>query len=92
MKTIELEAALGTGAAAGLIEALRESRGAELRLDASKVESLGAACLQALLAGAAAWKQDGAKLTLAAPSEAFRADAATMGAAALLAELEEAAA
>lgn len=82
--TIRLDPVLDTAAAGPLIEAIRARRGAPLRLDASEVRVLGAACLQALLAAEAAWRADGGAFALVDPSESFRADAATLGAAARL--------
>ncbi len=87
---LPLPATLTTDAAASLIDDLRARRGAALRIDASGVDVLGGACLQALLSAAAAWRDAGAPLSVIGASEAFRADAARLGAGNLIALIEEA--
>ena len=58
-------------AAAPLAAELSGARGADLALDASQVERVGAQCLQVLLSAAATWCADGRELTIAQPSAAF---------------------
>jgi len=62
-------------AAAPLAAGLVAARGANLVLDASGVERVGAQCLQVLLSAAATWSADGQELAIESPSPAF-ADAA----------------
>ena len=66
-------------AAAPLAAELIAARGADLALNASQVERVGAQCLQVLLSAAATWRADGAELTLEEPSPASADAVATAG-------------
>src|SRR4029077_21112095 len=77
---ITLPAVLDLRAAAPLKADLQTRMGAPLDVDASKVERLGASCLQVLLAFSAAWPAEAYSLRFTAPSDAFREDARLMGA------------
>lgn len=69
--TITLPTELDIKAAAPLAAELTGLRGADLRLDLSQVERVGAQCLQVLLSAAATWNADGAELAVEEPSPAF---------------------
>jgi chemotaxis protein CheX len=69
--TVDLPQVLDLTAAAPLTEQLLSLRGLDLSVDASRVARLGGQCLQVLLACAATWKADGAKLELVGESDAF---------------------
>lgn len=71
--TLVLPARLDLTVARTLTRSLRDRAGAPLALDASQVELLGGLGLQVLLAAAREWGRRGARLTLAARSEAFDA-------------------
>jgi chemotaxis protein CheX len=66
-----LASELDIKAAAPLAAGLIAARGADLVLDASQVERVGAQCLQVLLSAAATWGADGQELAIEAPSAAF---------------------
>lgn len=92
MNEIVLNSSLRTEQAGQLLDSLKAAKGADLRIDASKVEFLGGVCLQSLLAAAETWRADAASFAITDPSEAFIRDAATLGASSLLSlEGEEAA-
>lgn len=63
----ELDIKAAVPLAAGLVAA----RGADLVLDASQVERVGAQCLQVLLSAAATWSADGHALAIEHASPAF---------------------
>jgi chemotaxis protein CheX len=69
-------------AARPLASELSSLRGRPVRLDASRVERLGALCLQVLLSARLTWAADGAPLTIAGASPAFEEQVARLGAAA----------
>ena len=66
-----LASELDIKAAAPLAAGLIAARGADLVLDASQVERVGAQCLQVLLSAAATWSADGQELAIEQPSAAF---------------------
>lgn len=68
-RKMQLPAVLDLRAAAPLAKSLLSRRGAELAIDASRVQRVGAQCLQVLLAAAATWKTDGLRLQLMKPTE-----------------------
>ncbi|HKT53921.1 MAG TPA: STAS domain-containing protein [Caulobacteraceae bacterium] len=68
---ITLQAILDLTAARSLAGELLARRGAPLSLDASKVERLGALCLQVLLSARVTWMRDGQPLTIKDVSPAF---------------------
>jgi chemotaxis protein CheX len=68
---LQLPEVLDLTAAAPLAQSILSRRGAELKVDASKVRRVGAQCLQVLLAAAATWKMDGVRLSLTKPTEEF---------------------
>ena len=70
-RQLQLPQVLDLTAAAPLAQSLLSRRGADLIVDASRVQRVGAQCLQVLLAAAATWKADGARLRLVKPSDAF---------------------
>ena len=77
---VPLPQILDLRAAAPLARELLALRGMPVALDASRVERLGALCLQALLSAQMMWRADGAPLTLINPSPAFLECAASLGA------------
>ena len=74
-----LPSELDIKAAAPLAASLIAARGADLALNASQVERVGAQCLQVLLSAVATWSADGQELTIAEPSPAFSDAIATAG-------------
>ena len=72
-------------AAGPLLELVRSRRGAPLRIDGSRVERLGAQCLQVLLAAQAAWAEDGHLFDIRDSSTALQDGFALMGAHSLIA-------
>ena len=66
-----LPSELDIKAAAPLAAELVTARGADLALNASQVERIGAQCLQVLLSAAATWSADGLELGIEHPSAAF---------------------
>ena len=65
--------------AAPLAEQFLKLVGEPLAVDASRVQRLGASCLQVLLAAARTWKTEGDALTLANPSPRFLEDLHLLG-------------
>src|SRR5262249_43076649 len=65
---LRLPEVLDLRAAAPLAQSFLSHRGKELVVDASRVERVGAQCLQVLLAAAATWATDGARLSLGRPT------------------------
>ena len=78
-RTIELPEALDLPAAASLAESLLKHVGEDLAIDASKVQRLGASCLQVLLSAVRTWKAESTSLTLANGSERFIDDLRLLG-------------
>jgi len=68
---IHLVETLDLLAAAGLARDLRDSRGNEVRIDASQVLHLGAQCLQVLLSAAQTWREDKIAMTISDESPGF---------------------
>jgi chemotaxis protein CheX len=74
-----LPEALDLPAAASLKESLVKLVGQDLIIDASKVQRLGASCLQVLISAARTWKAESTSLTLAHGSERFIDDLRLLG-------------
>jgi len=70
-KRLQLPEVLDLTAAAPLAQSFLSHRGAELSVDASRVQRVGTQCLQVLLAAAATWKMDGVRLCLVNPTAEF---------------------
>lgn len=70
-KTYMLLEVLDIKAALPLAEGLLAQRGAELMIDASRVERLGAQSLQILLSAVSTWHADGLSIEFIEPSESF---------------------
>ncbi len=68
---LQLEAVLDLNAAAGLRADLLSRRGADLVIDASMVQRVGAQCLQVLIAAGKTWQHDGQNLSIGAASPGF---------------------
>ena len=79
---LELPEVLDLRAAAPLASEFLARRGAELRVDASRVRKLGGQCLQVLLSAAMTWKADEIDLSIGDPSSEFLAGLAMLGIAA----------
>ena len=79
LRTIELAEALDLPAAVSLAESLLKLVGEDLAIDASKVQRLGASCLQVLLSAERTWKAEGTSLTLAQSSPRFIDDLRLLG-------------
>jgi chemotaxis protein CheX len=75
----ELPAALDLNAAGPLAEALHKHVGEDLVIDGSKVQRLGASCLQVLLAAARSWAAEGAALSLDNPTPRLVEDLRLLG-------------
>ncbi len=78
-RVIELPENLDMPAAAALAEAVLKRVGEPLAVDASRVQRLGASCLQVLLAAARTWKAEGDALTLSSASPRFLEDLKLLG-------------
>jgi len=68
---LDLPAVLDLKAAAPLASAFLERRGAEITVDASRVEKLGGQCLQVLLSAAFTWRADEAPFGIVDASSGF---------------------
>ncbi len=78
-RVLELAAALDLTAAVPLAEQLMKCIGEDLSLDASKVQRLGASCVQVLRSAARTWSREGASLTIEQPSQRFLEDLGLLG-------------
>jgi chemotaxis protein CheX len=78
--TLTLPAILDLKAARPLADQFLALRGGAVRVDASKVERLGALCLQVLLSAQITWAGDRQALTLKDPSPALEDQARCLGA------------
>ena len=78
-RTLELPEALDLPAAKSLAESFLKLGGEDLAIDASKVQRLGASCLQVLLSAARTWQAEGASLILARASPRFIDDLRLLG-------------
>ncbi|MBY0422066.1 MAG: STAS domain-containing protein [Parvularculaceae bacterium] len=79
IRSICLPPQLDLPAAGPLARELLAARGTEVAIDASKVERFGALCLQVLLSAQKTWTEDGRRLAVIAPSEAFTLGLARFG-------------
>ena len=77
--TIELASMLDLRAAKPLADQLLALRGSSVKLDASKVEKLGAQCVQVFLSAGRTWEADGSDIEVVDPSPAFLAALGVMG-------------
>ncbi|MEW6436715.1 MAG: STAS domain-containing protein [Pseudomonadota bacterium] len=68
---LTLDSVLDLKATTPLTEQLLAHRGADIVVDASAVERLGAQSLQVLLSALATWQADGHQLQFRQPSDAF---------------------
>lgn len=75
----ELPESSASETAGGLAQSLLDLRGQHLLIDASGVERIDTPCLQVLLGAAKQWVEDGVKLTLETPSEAFENSISLLG-------------
>jgi chemotaxis protein CheX len=75
----ELPPALDLNAAGPLSEALQKHIGDDLVLDGSKVQRLGASCLQVLLAAARTWSVEGSAISLDNPTPRLVEDLRLLG-------------
>jgi chemotaxis protein CheX len=78
-RVIELPETLDMPAASSLAESFAKLVGEPLAVDASRVQRLGASCLQVLLAAARTWKTEGDALSLVEPSPRFLEDLNLLG-------------
>jgi chemotaxis protein CheX len=78
-RVIELPENLDMPIAAHLVESFSKCVGQPLSVDASRVQRLGASCLQVLLAAARTWKAEGHALSLVNPSPRFLEDLKLLG-------------
>jgi chemotaxis protein CheX len=78
-RTLELPEALDLPAAAALAAAFLKLAGEDLTIDASKVQRLGASCLQVLLSAVRTWRAEGTALSLAQSSPRFIDDLRLLG-------------
>jgi chemotaxis protein CheX len=77
--TLELEDRLDLRAAGTLADSLLDHRGADLVLDAARVEQIGALAVQAIRAAARSWAQDGHALTFVNASNDLADQLALLG-------------
>src|SRR5262245_32609973 len=68
---LQLPEVLDLLAATPLVKSLLERRGADIVIDASSVQRVGAQCAQVLLSAAAAWNGDGHSLAIVNRSPGF---------------------
>ncbi len=78
-QTIELSDNLDMPLAAPLAQAFTRHVGSPVVIDASRVNRLGASCLQVMLSAARTWKAQGDALTLKDPSPRFLEDLGLLG-------------
>ncbi len=78
-RVIELPEFLDMPVAAQLADAFLKAVGEPVALDASRVQRLGASCLQVMLAAARTWKVEGDPLSLQDPSPRFLEDLNLLG-------------
>jgi chemotaxis protein CheX len=71
VKIVPLPETLGLRAAGPLAASLLEARGSTVKLDASKVQSIGAQCMQVIFSARQTWDRDGNNLTIKNPTEEF---------------------
>jgi anti-anti-sigma regulatory factor len=76
---VMLPARLDSAAAVSLARALADRQGADVVLDASAVELLGARAMQTLLVASAAWRAGGRTLSVVNLPAAMRAQLADLG-------------
>jgi len=76
---LTLEPVLDLRAAKPLTDELLTLKGADLNVDASKVERIGAQCAQVLLSAMKTWEADHHAFSLVDESEAFRDGASLLG-------------
>ena len=76
---LTLDSVLDLRAAKPLAEAFLNVKGADIVVDASKVERIGAQCAQVLLSAMKTWEADHHTLSFIDESEAFREGAALLG-------------
>ncbi len=69
--TVSLPPVLDITAAGPLAAELMGARGKDISVDASKVEKIGAQCIQVLLSAAATWAHDGMEFELSRPTDAL---------------------
>lgn len=69
--TVALPSVLDITAAGPLASEFLKVRGKDVTVDASKVERVGAQCIQVLLSAVATWTLDGVEFDLANPSSAL---------------------
>jgi len=65
--------------AAPLAASLLAARGNQVVIDASRVEKVGAQCVQVLLSAHATWLRDGASFNISSPSRGFVDSLETLG-------------
>jgi chemotaxis protein CheX len=70
-KTVPLPETLGLRAAGPLAASLLAARGAAVKLDASKVQSIGAQCMQVIFSARQTWERDGNNFTIENPTAEF---------------------
>ena len=78
-RVIELPENLDMPVAAPLAEAFGKLVSAPVEIDASRVNRLGASCLQVMLAAARTWNLEGDALSLKNPSPRFLEDLGLLG-------------
>jgi chemotaxis protein CheX len=76
---ILLPESLDLRAASPLASQLLSARGKGVTLDASRVTSVGAQCLQVILSAKITWRRDGQSFAIDDPSEAFLAGLSETG-------------
>ena len=69
--SITLDSVLDLPASGPLAVELQSRRGSELKIDASKVERIGAQCFQVLISAVASWSEDEQPLSVVEPSQEF---------------------
>src|SRR5689334_6797276 len=80
VQVVDLDPTLDLNAAGELARQLIELRGKPVRIDASRVQRMGAQCVQVLLSAEKTWATDGVAFAVAEPSEDFTSTLGTLGA------------
>jgi len=78
-QTIVLDSVLDLRAAASLAGEFKERRGADVFIDASNVERIGAQCAQVMLSAEKTWATDDLKITIVDSSAEFQEGLGILG-------------
>jgi chemotaxis protein CheX len=77
--TLRLPEILDLTRAGPLAESFRALRGRDLAVDASRVQRVGAQCVQVIMSAVSTWRADGVALCITDPSPEFQATFSLLG-------------